>query len=210
VLVFFRIVVACIFLFELGNFFQLINYTPDYTWFGLMVTLLVIVAILESVEAMLRRKHAFPLPSAVWAITLLPLLVDMFGDFFHWYSRWTWYDQFAHVIGAAAAMFLFWHIIEAFSRAYHVTSPFLMKALLAYSLCLMFGSLYEIEEYLEDLFSRSRRLGDGRDTGDDLLMNLIGATFVFLCILVHHSLRKKQKHIQPYDRKKGRKMVRGF
>ena len=54
-----------------------------------------------------------------------------------------------------------------------------------------FGSLYEIEEYLEDAYYHHRqvRLGDGQDTANDLLMNLVGgfaASAVYAYFLKKH------------------------
>ena len=59
------------------------------------------------------------------------------------------------------------------------------------SLCLvsLFGDLYEVEEYLEDKFYHARqvRLGNGPDTADDLMWNLIGGVMVGL---IYYRLKK--------------------
>lgn len=45
-----------------------------------------------------------------------------------------------------------------------------------------FGALYEIEEYLEDFFTASMRLGDGPDTANDIMLNVIGAAVAVVII----------------------------
>lgn len=58
--------------------------------------------------------------------------------------------------------------------------PLALLLFLGISVTSLFGSFYEIEEYLEDAFYNHRqvRLGDGPDTANDLLLNLYGATAV--------------------------------
>ncbi|MBU0963868.1 hypothetical protein KKC06_02410, partial [Patescibacteria group bacterium] len=43
-----------------------------------------------------------------------------------------------------------------------------------------FGVLYELEEYLEDVFTGGNRLGSGVDTANDMMWNTIGALIVVL------------------------------
>jgi uncharacterized membrane protein YjdF len=46
------------------------------------------------------------------------------------------------------------------------------------------GSLYELEEYGEDVLMHSNRLGTAFDTGNDMLMNTVGAILLVLCIAI--------------------------
>jgi uncharacterized membrane protein YsdA (DUF1294 family) len=62
--------------------------------------------------------------------------------------------------------------------------------LLALGINVIVAVLYEVEEYLEDFFTLSQRLGDGPDTANDMMVNLIGGAGCMVGVLVY----KKIKH----------------
>ena len=63
------------------------------------------------------------------------------------------------------------------------------------ALCLnvLFAVLYEIEEYSEDFFYGTNRLGDGPDTANDLMLNLIGGAIIILAIMAYRAIRESDR-----------------
>jgi len=59
----------------------------------------------------------------------------------------------------------------------------------------LLGTAYEVEEWLEDAWVHGQmlRLGDGPDTADDLLMNIIGAGIVMAIVLFYEARKKKHE-----------------
>ena len=64
------------------------------------------------------------------------------------------------------------------------------KLLFVFCILSTLGTIYEIEEYLEDVFFHSNRLGDGYDTANDLLMNNSGAFITLLIIYLIWHVRR--------------------
>ena len=92
----------------------------------------------------------------------------------HFYGRYGWYDQAMHLVGGGVVMAI---VLAVFSKvSIRFELPIAAVLVLAIGLVALFGSFYEIEEYLEDRFYHGHtvRLGDGPDTADDLMWNLVG------------------------------------
>jgi len=54
--------------------------------------------------------------------------------------------------------------------------------------------MYEIEEYLEDYFTGSHRLGDGLDTAEDLMFNIVGGLVVLSIIVIYLKIKEKRSN----------------
>jgi uncharacterized membrane protein YjdF len=99
----------------------------------------------------------------------------------------------AHVIGGAmaalVAFVVFWRLVE-------VGRIKLGKKLTGFvALCVsaFLGVLYELEEYLEDVFTHSQRAGTSFDTSNDLLWNTIGAIVIIFSIILFTKNRNTKK-----------------
>ncbi|MDO8583979.1 MAG: hypothetical protein Q7R83_02250 [bacterium] len=172
----FRILLAILILVELAGYLNFI-FKPVFTWFGLLITASVIIAGIEAVNLWVKRRGSPDgLSWIVWALASLSLYVDVFGDLFHGYARWVWYDQMAHTVGG----FVVFTILYLTMRAFRKTDarPLVLPATMTIAL----GILYELEEYLEDLFTGSHRSGGTGDTANDFLCNLVGLFVAFLTV----------------------------
>ncbi len=161
--------------FELLNLFGVLNFTLDFSWFGLIVTSSITLALVEAIYRLFRKKNLI-LPSFPYYIIAASLWFDAVGDIGHFYGNISWYDQVAHFLGGMAVMSMALGILSKYRQKYEmgiVTMIFICLAFTSF-----FGDLYEMEEYLEDVLYHHRqvRLGDGPDTANDLMMNLIGGT----------------------------------
>lgn len=183
-----RILFLILIAFELLNGFGVLRVPLDFSWFGLIVTSGVAWASIELLfgKAGNEKKLRIALPMAVMAV-----LLDMAGDVFRLYSRIIWYDRALHVIGGAAVAYLVYLLAE---RALSALRPG-MRALVVVGATSLLGTAYEVEEWLEDAWVHGQmlRLGDGPDTADDLLMNIIGAGIVMAIVLFYEARKKKHE-----------------
>ncbi len=156
----------------------------DFTWLGLILTSLAILGGLEVTNFVLKKRTHTQIPSLIWPLALGVVVLDAGGDFFHFYSRWSWYDQVAHLLGGAVAAAVIYIIFIAVAQVHHWSHPQHLSLTYALGLATTLGVLYEIEEYLEDYFNLTNRLGSAQDTVNDLLMNLIGAFLIISLIKI--------------------------
>ncbi|MBI4433725.1 hypothetical protein HY632_03055 [Candidatus Uhrbacteria bacterium] len=169
-------------LFELVGLFGALRYPIAFTWFGLFATLVVVWSFLELSAWYLDCVHQRPYPISIWPLVLLGVGIDAWGDIFRWYMRWPWYDQVAHFTGSALVMGILGTLVHR--AQWYARLSWRVQWVSLVALGSVVGVLYEIEEYLEDWMFHTNRLGDGPDTANDLLMNLLGASVVAAVLVV--------------------------
>ncbi|EKD78406.1 MAG: hypothetical protein ACD_41C00349G0010 [uncultured bacterium] len=181
-----RILFGGVIVFEVLVWLELIPLTATFTILGLIITQGAAWIILEIVQARLRR----PYQGWIMSLVVLAMTLDMAGDLFHWYDRFFWYDASLHFFGSAVAGLWVWNIATII---YSKRAPRKLILLCSFGLAVAMGVAYEIEEYLEDYFTGSHRLGDAFDTGHDLLLNTLGVTVaVTIAARLYHV-----RHTQP-------------
>ena len=186
--------------FEFLNYIGVLHFTIDFSWLGLVLTAGFVWVVLEIVSWRLKKVSGKPLPWIAFLLSLLSVSFDAFGDTHHFYSRFDWYDQVAHVIGGAmaalVAFVVFWRLVEA-------GRIMLGKKLTGFvALCIsaFLGVLYELEEYLEDVFTGSQRAGNSVDTSNDLLWNTVGALVIVVITVL---LTSHASHSEDPERSEG-------
>jgi uncharacterized membrane protein YjdF len=117
------------------------------------------------------------------------VLLDATGDYLHFYSTWQYYDTVLHFLGSSGAALLIYMIY--FNYYPFLQQHYRLLALLTITTTICVGVLYELEEYLEDVFTGSHRLGDGFDTANDLLMNSWGAIIALALLSTYQHHAKK-------------------
>jgi len=176
--------------FELLNWAEILHFTLDFTWLGLVLTSGFVWGVLEIVSARLKKSTGKPLPWFVFLLALVAVSFDAMGDVAHWYSTYEWYDQVGHVLGgsmaALVAFFVFWHLKEAGN----ISIGKKLAGFMALTTSAFLGVLYELEEYLEDVFTGGNRLGSGVDTANDMMWNTVGGLVVVILLVVF--IRKKR------------------
>ena len=115
----------------------------------------------------------------------------MFGDVKRFYGTYSWYDQAMHLCGGAATAFAGWSLFKDILEPDSLKIHHWLAAVLGFGVGVFGGALYEIEEYSEDVLTSSHRLGDGFDTANDLLLDILGAAII-LCIALF--IYKRRKH----------------
>ena len=182
-----RLLILALIIFEFLNLFGILKFTLDFSWLGLIVTSLGTFAIIEAVYYGF-WKRGFGLPVLPYYFIAFSLWFDAVGDIGHYYGRVEWYDQVAHILGGAAVMSVALGIFSKYREKYKM--PLLAMILICLAFTALLGDLYEIEEYLEDALYHGRqvRLGNGPDTANDLMLNLLGGA---LTGIIYLTLRKK-------------------
>ncbi|MFH0951035.1 MAG: hypothetical protein V1765_00995 [bacterium] len=172
-----RLLILGLVAFEWLNLIKVLHFTLDFSWLGLMVTSLGVFIIVEAVYYGC-RKRGCPLPIFPYYLAITALYFDSLGDIAHFYANYTWYDQVAHALGGAVVMSGVLSIFLQLKKKYLL--PLMMVLMIGLAYTSLMGSLYEIEEYLEDKYYHHRqlRLGDGPDTVNDILCNLSGGLAV--------------------------------
>ena len=194
-----RLLFAALILFELLNLLSLLKFSLDFTWLGLLITAAVSWAAIEIVAKKYQQKKQHPLHWSIWTIVLIGLTLDAFGDFFHWYSQFNWWDQIVHFSVSAVICFTLFIIITAFwidnfkFSLLFKSSRMKLSLFLAATTTLSLGALYEIEEYLEDIFFHTNRLGPGVDTANDLFLNFLGMAAVIIGLTIYYLITHKRK-----------------
>lgn len=188
-----RLLFAGLILFELLNEVELLNFTLDFTWLGLAITSLSVLVILELAFFYLRKKNV-AVHGRILFLAAIVVYLDAFGDIFKFYSRFGWYDKTLHFFASAVVILVAFEFITCLKRAGGFSLGLTGCGILAALIASFAGVLYEIEEYLEDYFRSTNRLGDGPDTVNDLMMNLLGAMMILGIIALIDKYNERQRN----------------
>lgn len=176
--------------FELLNAFGFLNFQIVFTWLGLFLTASVVWIMVEIASWFLNLKTKTKLPGWVFLISAAAVYVDAFGDILGGYFLFNWYDQVAHFLGGGATAGLVFSFLYFLNKKNIIKIGKISFFIFSVSVTGFLGSLYEIEEYLEDLFRGSQRLGSGFDTANDMLLNFLGALVVVALVML---IKKKNE-----------------
>lgn len=181
-----RIIFGILLGVEVLAYFNLIQLSPTYTTFGLILTSIFVWSTMEITQLFLEKNgktHHY----GWWIILCVAavLYLDAMGDFLHFYESIPNYDGFLHFLTPAIIAWWMWQILTTI----YPTATHQLLVLTTGSLSITLTVLYEIEEYLEDVFTGSHRLGDGFDTANDLLMGVIGVSVV---VTLLYSLKRNK------------------
>lgn len=183
-----------LFVFEGLNYLQILSFRVDYTWFGRMVSTAGVFLMALLMDRGLQKKWNAALPRLVWLFLSFLVLIDFLGDVLGFYSRWMWYDRIAHFLSGFWLVGSLFLVFELFYSRGRWRYPESVQYLLILGTDVFLAVFYEIEEYLEDKIFLTNRLGNGPDTANDLLMNMMGAVIVIFCIAGYRLLvRRAQK-----------------
>lgn len=198
---FVRLLFGGLIIFEILNFLKILQFNTQFTWLGLVLTSIFCLALLEISAYRYKKKRGHYLHWSVWLIITIALGLDAAGDFFHLYGKIVWWDQVVHYSVCAVINFLLFAVINAFWIDKFKFSLLFKSGRLKLALFLStastvsLGALYEVEEYLEDVFFKTNRLGPGADTANDLTMNILGALTTVAIVYAYYLITHKRKII---------------
>lgn len=180
--------------FEYLNHIKIFHFNLEFTWIGLIITGSAIWIILESVFFWMRRKYNYTDYGYLLFIAAIGIYIDALGDIMFFYNQYVWYDKTAHFIGGAAAGIIIFWIIKILDDCREIRLGTPGALLFSWVTAGFLSASYEIEEYLEDYYTGSHRLGDGFDTANDLMLSILGALAIIIVISVY--LRYKRKEMK--------------
>lgn len=179
--------------FELLNFFKVFHIQLHFSWLTLAFLTIIAWLTWEIIFFYLKRQKIYSLAIIPAFLFIFSLFIDVLGNVSGWYGQIEWYDRLAHLIAGGAiggaALAVLWGLNS--SGKIKLSVP--MTGLFAFSLTTVLGALYEIEEYFEDKFLGTHRLGDGPDVADDLFLDMTGALVVIIIIMLCLKFIKKTK-----------------
>lgn len=193
-----RLLFLALIVFELLNYFKILIYNLEYTWLGLIITSVFSFTVLEVVAYKYKKLKGEHLHWSIWFIVAAGLSLDAFGDFFHFYGNYFWWDRVVHYFVSLVAVFTLFTVISAFwidKFKYGLlfeTGRINLSLYLASVTTMALSGIYEIEEYAEDLIFHTHRVGPGFDTSDDLLMNFFGILTAVAVIYLYYFIVKKR------------------
>jgi hypothetical protein len=197
-----RLLFGGLIIFEILNFLKILQFNTQFTWLGLVITSIFTLAVLEITAYKYKQKKGFYLHWSIWIIMTIALGLDAAGDFFHLYGNITWWDQVVHYFNCAIIAFTLFAVINAFWIDKFKFSLLLKEGRLKLALFLAatstvsLGAIYEVEEYLEDFFFHTNRLGPGVDTANDLTMNILGTLTTVTIVVIYYLVTHKRKIIE--------------
>jgi len=194
-----RVLFAGLIIFELLNFLKILQFNTQFTWLGLVITSIVSLVILEYIANKYIKVKGSYLHYSMWLIVWAALALDAFGDFFHWYGRFNWWDQFVHWFVSAVVCFVLFIGINAFwvdkfkFSLLMKTGRLKLSLLLAATSTMTLSAMYEVEEYVEDVIFHTNRLGPGADTANDLFLNLVGVLTAVVFVIIYYQVTHRRK-----------------
>lgn len=177
-------------LVEALSWAKVLPLTLEFTWFGLIITAVGAWAALEIISWRLRAHGADLLWGWTYLAALISQCADACGDIFRLYGRFGWYDQVAHIIGGAVVALIFFNLLTSLNNKKVQQVGLKFRGFISVLGSMAIGSLYEIEEYSEDIIRHAHRLGDAFDTANDMLCNAIGAIILIIVIVTIRHRRK--------------------
>ncbi len=197
-----RLLFAGLIIFELLNYLKVLQFNTQFTWLGLVITSCACLILLEITAYKYKKIKGHYLHWSIWLIVAAGLSLDAFGDFFHLYGRYSWWDQFAHSFISAVICFTLFIVISAFwidkfkFSLLMKTGRLKLSLLLAATSAMSLSALYEIEEYVEDVIFHTNRLGPGTDTANDLVCNLTGILITVAFVTIYYLITHKRKILE--------------
>lgn len=162
-----RILFASLIAVEITGWLGALPWTPTYSWLGLIITAVAVWAFVE-------WFHIF---ERLWPWIFAGLLLDAVADTFNlYYSIGSW-DRLMHLIGGALIALA---VLYALRPVLSSQMPMRWRIILILALVALFGTFYEAMEMSVDVFytltegAGRGALGDGVDTVEDQLLNIIG------------------------------------
>jgi len=186
-----RILFIGIIIFEFLNYFKILKFKLDFTWLGLILTAGLIWMLIEGINYFLKTRCRRLFHPMTWFSAFFIISLDMLGDILHFYSTYGWYDRILHFTGSVATSIIILSVFIAVnSSGIHKMGDFLIYYL-TFTSIIALGVFYELEEYFEDYFTLSNRLGDGLDTMNDIFLEVLGVAAVISLVIIIKKIRKR-------------------
>ena len=160
---------------------------------ALSLTNIFVIVIFYIIYRKLKNKYQIILPGYIAWAAAIGVWLDAAGNFAHFYIKYPWYDDMTHFEGslsiAIPLFFVFYHLNK---KGYIKLNRFNI-GLYTLSLTMLFVAIYEVSEWIGDIWFNTYRVTSHFDTASDLFYNFLGAMVV---VLVGSWLVRKSTHKQ--------------
>ena len=177
----------------------------------------VVILLFSALPAIIEKALHIILPVEVeLAVTTFVLLHFLLGEAADYYIRFWWFDKILHISSGILVGMVGFVIIYFFLYTNKLSANPFMVVVFSVSFALAVGALWEIFEFLMDLFFGLNMQKSGiKDTMSDLIVNFLGACIVGVGVyrylkkdedgvvkilvnrFIKYNLKKKQYKLKP-------------
>lgn len=143
---------------------------------------IVAVAVIALFRRELRRRQV-ELPWPVAVLFALDIWSNTVANFLDFYTRISYWDHIAHALGTAVTTIGILMVLKILQRRGKLQLGGLFIAVVAFSIALALGVVYELTELAGDIWFHTTRITGRLDTSNDLFFNALGALIAL--ILAH-------------------------
>jgi len=126
----------------------------------------------------LQRRFGIVLHWIVLVIIAASVWLDALGNFQHYYGSIWWWDRLTHAVGGLAVTAAIAIVVFSLWNAGQLKVSWRVANVYAFSLAQAIGAVYEVSEWIGDLWFGTHRVGDRFDSPRDLFFNMLGGLIV--------------------------------
>lgn len=142
------------------------------------------------------RRRGNRLSWLTFVLVVGAVWLDALGNFQHLYGGFWWWDRLTHTVGGMALSAGFIDLFQAMRQTGRLQASWSVAAWLGMFVGQLLGSIYEISEWLGDMWFKTERVRGPFDTPHDLFQNLVGGLLVFVFFI---SRKKKVSAMKGRD-----------
>ncbi|MFH0852158.1 MAG: hypothetical protein V1845_00940 [bacterium] len=187
-----RILLWGLLFYELLNLVGLVHHQINYTWTGLIATTVFSCFILEMILYYTKKIFGQVIFGLLMLMASAAVFADALGDMHKLFDKLYWFDQIMHFFagGVACAAIIFW-VFKKLEDSHRIKVGLIGVGFITWMTTAFFGVLYELAEYFEDLVTGSHRLGDGFDTANDLMHDVLGSLTLITILVIYFYVSRR-------------------
>lgn len=147
---------------------------------ALSTTCLFVVVVYYIVYRKLKNKYQIYLPGYIAWAAAFGVWLDAAGNFAHFYINYSWYDNLTHFVGSISLALPLFYVFYKLSEKGYIKLSHFHIGLYSVSLTMLLVAIYEISEWLGDIWFNTYRVTNRFDSPTDMFYNLLGALAVIL------------------------------
>ncbi len=156
------------------------KYDTHVRQIALGLTNVAAVAGVMLVQHVLRKRYGIVIHWIALFIVSASIWLDAMGNFLHYYGRYWWWDHLTHGIGGLAVTTAFYVVTIALWRAGRIKMSWFVVNVYAFCIGQTLGALYEVSEWLGDIWFNTHRVGGPFDSPRDIFFNMAGGALALL------------------------------
>ncbi|MTI66158.1 MAG: hypothetical protein FH753_06095 [Firmicutes bacterium] len=128
------------------------------------------------------NKRNIKVKNYIKILVLLTIIIHtLIGQYFNFYLTTYWFDNLLHVFGAFSFALFFYNILNNSVKVNNNLKTFIFITI--FNLGVTFGVIFEIIEFILDIFYKSTNQKSLYDTNLDLIFNFLGSALAGIYVL---------------------------